>query len=99
MARQFDIYRSDDGVLVLVVQADILMHLPTRVVIPLVSNNDIHTGFKTLMPIILEGDSKMHLFPQQMATVMTSSLVTYIGSAAHQRDEIIRACDLLLTGY
>jgi toxin CcdB len=51
------------------------------------------------MPIILEGDSKMHLFPQQMATVMTSSLVTYIGSAAHQRDEIIRACDLLLTGY
>ena len=99
MARQFDIYRSDDGVLVVVVQADILMHLPTRVVIPLVSSEDMSVGFNTLMPDILEGDSKMRLFPQQIATVMTSSLTTYIGSAAHQRDEIIRAYDLLLTGY
>lgn len=99
MARQFDIFRSDDGVLVVVVQSDILMHLPTRVVMPLVSSEDMNVGFKTLMPVILAGGSKMHLFPQQMATVMTSSLTTYIGSAAQQRDEIIRACDLLLTGY
>ena len=82
-----------------VIQSDILMHLPTRVVIPLVSSRDIEVGFKTLMPIIFEGDSKMHLFPQQMATVMASSLVNYVGSASHQRDDIIRACDMLLTGY
>ena len=53
MARQFDIYRSDDGVLVVVVQADILMYLPTRVVIPLVSSEDMSVGFNTLMPVIL----------------------------------------------
>lgn len=99
MAGQFDIYRSNDNVLVVVIQSDILMHLPTRVVIPLVSSRDIDVGFKTLMPVILEVDGKMHLFPQQMATVMTSSLVTHVGSAAHLRDDIIRACDLLLTGY
>jgi toxin CcdB len=99
MARQFDICRTDDGVLVVVVQSDILMHLPTRVVVPLISSKDMNTSFKTLMPVILEDDSKMHLFPQQMATVMTTSLVSHIGSAKHLREDIIRATDLLLTGY
>lgn len=99
MANQFDIYRSDDGVLVVVIQSDLLNHLPTRVVSPLVSSKDMNAHFKHLMPIVMDGDSQMRLFPQQLATVMTSSLVTYVGSAAHVRDDIIRACDVLITGY
>jgi len=34
-----------------------------------------------------------------IATEMTSSLATYVGSTKHLRDDIIRACDLLLTEY
>lgn len=83
----------------MVIQSDILDHLPTRVVSPLVSSADMEAAFQRLMPIILDGDTQMRLFPQQMATVMTSSLVTFVGSAAHQRDDIIRACELLITGY
>ena len=99
MANQFDIYRSEDGVMVVVVQSDLLSHLPTRVVSPLVSSDDMHAHFKHLMPVVIEGDSQMRLFPQQLATVMTSSLTTYVGSAAHLRDDVIRACDVLITGY
>lgn len=99
MPRQFDIYQSNDGVLVLVIQSDLLDHLPTRVVIPLVSAKDIDAAFKTLMPVIMASDKELRLFPQQIATVMTASLVTFVGSAAHLRDDIIRACDMLITGY
>lgn len=99
MPRQFDIYRSNDDVLVLVIQSDLLEHLPTRVVIPLVSSRDIAVPFQTLMPVVMSSDIQMRLLPQQIATVMTSSLVTHVGSAAHLRDDIIRACDMLITGY
>lgn len=99
MPKQFDIYRSNDGVLVLVIQSDLLDHLPTRVVIPLVSDNKIDAAFRTLMPVVMASDVPVRLFPQQIATVMASSLVSYIGSAAHLRDDIIRACDMLITGY
>lgn len=99
MPNQFDIYRTNDGATVVIIQADVLDALPTRVVIPLVSSEQLGVGLKRLMPVIIEGDTKLRLLPQQMATVMTSSLVTYIGSAAHLRDDIIRACDMLLAGY
>lgn len=99
MSKQFDIYRTPEDVFVVVLQSDTFDHLPTRVVAPLVSSKLIEATFKTLMPMIMEGDAQFYLLPQQVATVLVSNLGTYIGSAAHQRDEIIRATDLLLTGY
>jgi hypothetical protein len=43
------------------------------------------------------GDLSLRLHLIQIATLTNAELDIYIGSAAHQRDDIIRACDMLFT--
>ncbi|MBM2321360.1 MULTISPECIES: CcdB family protein [Marivita] len=99
MAQQFDVFRTDSGSHVLVLQSDLLADANTRVVSRLVPEDWSHTPIDRLSPRIVVGDLALRLNLLQLATLTLPQLETHIGSAAHQRDDIIRACDMLLTGY
>ena len=99
MARQYDVYETANKTYVLVLQSDTFESLATRVVARLVPENWPEPPLKHLSPKLFLGDLTLRLQSTEMATLTRKELGTFIGSAAHQRDEIIRACDLLLTGY
>ena len=99
MARQYDVYQTANQTYVLVLQSDTFESLATRVVARLVPENWPEPPLKHLSPKLFLGDLRLRLQSTEMATLTKKELGTFIGSAGHQRDEIIRACDLLLTGY
>lgn len=99
MTRQYDVYQTANKTYVLVLQSDTFESLATRVVARLVPENWPEPPLKHLSPKLFLGDLTLRLHSTEMATLTKKELGTFIGSAAHQRDEIIRACDLLLTGY
>lgn len=95
MADQFDLYRMQDGNLVLILQSDVLAPLLTRVVCHLTPIRQAEMGFG---PKVELGDATYRISPQIMATLTRAELGTKIGNLSHLRDSIIRALDLLLTG-
>jgi toxin CcdB len=99
MSRQYDVFRTANETYVLVLQSDTFESLATRVVARLVHENCPEPPLKHLSPKLFLGDVTLRLQSTEIATLTKKELGTFIGSAAHQRDEIIRACDLLLTGY
>jgi toxin CcdB len=99
MARQYDVYQTANKTYVLVLQSDTFESLATRVVARLVPENWPEPPLKHLSPKLFLGDLTLRLQSTEMATLTRKELGTFIGSAARQRDEIIGACDLLLTGY
>ncbi|WP_439124074.1 CcdB family protein [Marivita sp.] len=99
MARQYDVYQTANDTYVLVLQSNTFESLATRVVARLVPENWPEPALKHLSPKLSLGDVTFRLQSTEIATLTKKELGTYIGSAAYQSDEIIRACDLLLNGY
>ncbi len=99
MSRQYDVYQTDNDTYVLVLQSDTFESLATRVVARLVSENWPEPPLKNLSPKLTLGDVTLRLQTTELATLTKKELGTRLGSASHQRDEIVRATDLLLTGY
>ncbi len=99
---RFDVYRlppeEGDGYL-LDVQADILDQLDTRVVVPLLPPARAPKLIRELNPILRFGDTELVLVPQRIATLEMGELGRRIGTLAGAQDDIIRALDLLLTGF
>ena len=98
MAAQFDLYRTPDGVLVVVLQADLLDGLSTRVVAPLVPAGSVGRPLPALNPVVTLGESRWLVMPQLAATLTLPELGDRVGSLAMMRDAIIRALDALLSG-
>ena len=98
MAR-FSVYRAPqgDGYL-LDVQADIMRHLNTRVVVPLIALGSAPKPARSLNPIFVFNDVEYSMVTQFMAAVHTGVLKHEIANAAARRDEIVNAIDLLLQG-
>lgn len=99
MAKQFDVYLSRNGTYVIVLQSDALDSLATRVVARLLPEDWNEPPFKYLSPEIDMGDLILRLQATELATLSLREIGTRVGSAAHMRDDIIRATDMLLTGY
>ena len=99
MAAQYDIYRTTEGDHVLVLQHDLFDTTNTRVVARLVPANWGNTPMRGVMPIIHFGDMTLKLNPLQVTTMRVRDLGQHIGSAAHLRDDITRALDMLFTGH
>jgi toxin CcdB len=98
MAR-FDVYevRSTGG-LAVDVQADLLEHLKTRVVLPLVDGPDGEWAMPRLTPKILFRGKNWTLGTPFIIGVPIRELAGPIGSVADQEYPISLAIDLLLTG-
>lgn len=99
MAAQFDVYRLSDKTLVVILQSDIVNAFKSRLVAPLVPAQKAGRVLRGLNPMIEVSQQNYVLMPQLAGAIAVSELVTHIGSLAYKRDEIIRALDLLFTGF
>lgn len=99
MAR-FEVYLNPDGNGFLVdVQADLMSHLNSRLVIPLVRSNIAPTPIKVLNPIFQIEEATYLMLTQQMAAVSVQMLKRPVLNVNNRRDEVVAAIDLLLQGY
>ena len=99
MAR-FDIYRNDAGPgYLLDIQADLLSHLNTRIVIPLLPLVSAPKPASILNPLI-EIDGIPHtMVTQFIAAVPLKTLKNPIVNASRQREAITSALDMLFQGF
>ena len=102
---QFAVYENTNPAtsaavpLLLNVQSDLLAELGTRVVVPLYTASAMQGKMlRTLTPRFeIEGEPYVMMSPQ-MAGIAKKQLGAKVADLAAQRDEIIAALDLLITG-
>lgn len=99
MARQFDVYRRPNGTLVIDVQHALLVDLKTRVIVPLIQKSNSAPDSHSLNPTVFFDGKDYFIGTQFLATATLAELGTNMGDISHMRDEIIRALDLLFTGF
>ena len=99
MAR-FDVHRTRNAPsLLLDVQANELSHLPTRVVVPLVSPSSVLPAIRDLNPLVVVEEENWVVMVHYLTAMSRRELGRPIASLAAERDNITRALDLLLTGF
>jgi toxin CcdB len=98
MAR-LDAYRMADGALVVDCQADLLSHLKTRLVVPLLSEADVSSPIKRLNPIVDIMGRAFYFCADLAAAVPTSQLLDRVGSLENDEDSLGAALDMLLIGF
>lgn len=98
MAQQFDVFRPKRGLLVVVIQNDLLDEISTRVVAPLLPAGRAGAPMRSLNPTFEVGEETVVLMPQLLATIAVADLGPRVASLVHMRDEITRALDALLSG-
>ena len=98
MARQFDLYRTADGNMVLVLQSDLLKDLNTRAVCLALPEKGGPQAIPALSPLLSAGDLRVRIAPHLVATLTLTELGAQIANLSHERDRIIRSMDLMLTG-
>lgn len=96
---QFTVYRNPDGGYLLSVQTDLLNHLNTRVVVPLVHVDEAPKPAGTLNPVFEINQGSYVMATQFMAAVPMSILKESVGSLETHRYEIVSAIDLLMQGF
>lgn len=98
MAR-FDVYRLADNALVVDCQADLLSHLKTRVVAPLMPPEVEPKTSDRLNPAFVINGDRYVLYPQFMGTVSTHELGDAIASLDDRADHVRNAIDMLMIGF
>lgn len=81
------------------VQSDLLDHLQTRVVVPLLRPADVPSAMPELHPTMVVDGETFILATQLLAAIRRHELGPPVGNLAAERDAITRALDLLLTGF
>ena len=102
---QFDVYpnpssRLRDGIPYLVVmQSDLLDHLPTRLVMPLVIErfNAASLPSRLSPPFRIDGQT-LHLWPQQTATILVRMLGEPVASLKDDQSRLVDALDAVIGG-
>ena len=98
MAR-FSVYPDPDGVgYLLDVQADMLRHLNTRLVVPLMPVGKAPKPATRLNPLFVVDDTEHSMVTQYMAAIPTSVLKREIMNVMDRREDIVNAIDLLIQG-
>ena len=98
MARQFEVFRTATGVLVTVIQSDLLEAMHTRVVAPLLVSGAAGRPVGVLNPELTVQCVRVVLMPQLLATLTLGELGQPVGSLAEMRDAVVRAVDTLVAG-
>jgi toxin CcdB len=99
MAR-YDIYRypDDDGYL-LDVQSDLLAHLNTRVVVPLLPPKVAPKPGRRLNPVFAINAKNYVMVTQFMSSFTAMELGDAAGNLSRHHDEIVAATDMLFQGF
>ena len=101
---QFDVHRNSDAATrehspyILDVQSNLLSHLATRVVVPLVRFREFGPRVPQLNPIFRIDGANVVMSTAELGGLYSRELGEPVGSLAVLRDEIIGALDYLLTG-
>lgn len=99
MAR-FDVFRSPEGEgYLLDLQADLLDHLNTRIVVPLLPVAAAPVPARILNPVFRVEEQDVVMVTQFMAAVPAAMLRQPVGTLAALRDDIVAAVDLLMQGF
>ncbi len=98
MAR-FDVYRTYDGTVVVDCQADLLSYLKSRFVVPLLPPELEPPITERLNPSFLIGEDRYVLFPQFASSLPLSELKERVTSLAENDTQILRAFDMLASGF
>lgn len=100
MAR-FDVYAMPGGGAgaLLDVQADLLEQLRSRVMVPLLPRDAAPPPIRDLNPVFEIGGAALVMVTQAMAAVPLRAVGRPIGSLRHEADAVVRALDVLLTGF
>ena len=99
---QFDVYRnnnllsSEEIPYLIDIQAELLSHLSTRVVIPFSSKAK---ALRHLNPIFVIESKEVVLMTQEMAGVQQSALGQKVISLSEYRSDIIAAIDFMISGF
>lgn len=98
---RFDLHRAPGGRAgyLLAVQSDLLDHLQTRVVVPLLPPGSVPPAMPDLHPRLDVQGETFILATQLLGAIPRRELGPAIGNLAAEHDTIIRALDLLLTGF
>jgi toxin CcdB len=99
MAR-FDVYRNPDGAgYLLDVQADLLSHLNTRIVVPLLPPDAAPRPAQRLNPSFRAGADDLVMVTQFLAAVPRSMLKAPVGTLSNRHSDIVAAVDFLMQGF
>jgi toxin CcdB len=99
MAR-FDVYTfSGRAPLVVDVQADLLAHIGSRVIIPLLPCTSKGEAIPRLKPTVMIGGKEYQLATTDLVAVPAVRLGTCVGNLEDQRNMIVDAIDFLLQGF
>ncbi|EDT1338827.1 plasmid maintenance protein CcdB [Salmonella enterica subsp. enterica serovar Enteritidis] len=105
MAKQFDVYRNPSTKtnklwpFYLILQNDYFDDLMTRMVVPLVSKNDIDLNKKRITPLVNINKSDFYVFTPAITFLDAKKInhEDFICNIASSRNEIISALDAIVT--
>ncbi|EBQ9797628.1 plasmid maintenance protein CcdB [Salmonella enterica subsp. salamae] len=105
MSKQFDVYRNPSAKtnrlwpFYLILQNDYFDNLTTRIVVPLVSKNDIDLTRKRINPPVKINESDFYVFTPAITFLEVKKINNkdFICNIASSRNEIISALDAIIT--
>ncbi|MDP1829518.1 MAG: CcdB family protein [Archangium sp.] len=101
--RQFEVYRNtrdrEAFPYVLVVQHELVAHLKSRVVVPLMRRKKFGTPVARLHPTFTIEGVEMVMVTHLLGAVPTGSMRIPVTDLSSRRTEIIGALDVLITGF
>jgi toxin CcdB len=97
MAR-FDVYKTEAGDFLLECQADMLSHLNTRFVVPLLPPETAQQA-SLLNPVFEIDGQLLVMYTQFAASVRSNEMRKLVGSLVDKEFEIGRALDMLINGH
>lgn len=96
---QFDVHRLKSGsTLVVDCQSELLEHLSTRLVVPLIPGEDGPPQVARLNPSLTLEDREFIMATQLAAAVLTRDLGEVVASLRDRSFEIVGALDVLFSG-
>lgn len=96
---KFDVHSIDEDILVVDCQADLLSHLDSRFVVPMVKEGQASGRLARLNPTIPFEGSFYVILPQEAANLHRSELGSPVGSLAEHDLTIGNALDMLISGF
>jgi toxin CcdB len=96
---KFDIWRLKSGTLVVECQADVLATLPTRLVVPLLPEQDVPRGLPRLHPCFTVKGIRRVMATHQAVSIPVQNLTDHLGTLIDHQYEIGNALDMLVTGF
>ncbi|MDO9368758.1 MAG: CcdB family protein [Sphingopyxis sp.] len=95
---QFDVYRTAEGDLVVDCQSDLLSHLNTRLVVPLLTADQFEVVAKRLNPLFVFDGVEHVMYTQFASAIPAHQISETVMSLNGSSFEIMNALDVLLTG-